>query len=226
MKTIGRQKMMMLVARRVKGEIYFVLFERISSNSFANSDSNEANENKNQKTKTTRRYRKRSPSSGTKACPECNKTFKKKMLLTRHMSVHSEENKFVCDICDYRFATEKLLKTHISYKHNRGETISLAGGPYQCPDCPMVFQQTRALAAHRVMHTERDFKCEVCGVNLKTLSAVTRHMNYKHPGVLPYKCQICQTAFPVETHYNDHMNMHKGQKKHKCDNCEKSEYKI
>ncbi|XP_061398303.1 gastrula zinc finger protein XlCGF57.1-like [Musca vetustissima] len=173
----------------------------------------------------TRRYKKRRSScneANDKVCPHCNKVFQKRNLLTRHMSVHNEDYEFVCDTCQYRFPTAKLLKVHISYKHNRGVTLSLSGGPYPCPDCSMVFQQTRALAAHRVIHAERDFKCQVCGVNLKTLSAVTRHMNHKHPGVLPYKCELCDQAFPVESHYKDHLNMHKGYKKHKCEQCDKS----
>lgn len=154
-------------------------------------------------------------------CPHCKKVFSKRNLLAKHLAVHSLENEFVCNICDYRFHTEKQLKTHKTCKHV-GLEISLAGGPYPCPDCPMIFQQTRALAAHRVMHLERDFKCQVCGINLKTIAAVTRHMNCKHPHVLPYKCHICDRAFPVETHLNDHINEHMGHKKYKCNMCAKS----
>ncbi|XP_075155320.1 uncharacterized protein LOC142228709 [Haematobia irritans] len=175
--------------------------------------------------KPTRKYRKNRStkvSNNNKTCTICDKTFNKRVFLKRHMSVHSEINTFVCEICQYRFATEKLLSLHISHKHNKGEAISFAGGPYKCPDCPMVFEQTRALSAHSVIHAERDFKCKVCQMNLKTLSAVTRHMNLKHPGVLPYKCEICEKAFPVENHYQDHLNMHNGYKKHKCNMCEKS----
>ncbi|XP_073832619.1 uncharacterized protein [Musca autumnalis] len=190
-----------------------------------NEDSaNSANEVTMEQTK-PRKYKKRSSTNDNGSdivCPQCSKIFKKRTLLKRHMSVHNEEHQFVCDICQYRFASEKLLKVHISYKHNRGVTLSLSGGPYPCTGCPMVFEQARALAAHRVIHAERDFKCQVCDVNLKTMSAVTRHMNRKHPGVLPYKCEICDQAFAVESHFKDHLNRHKGLKKFKCEACDKS----
>ncbi|KAM7348583.1 uncharacterized protein ACRADG_007857 [Cochliomyia hominivorax] len=177
----------------------------------------------NEDIKTKRKFSRKIPLKGsvTKICAYCSKVFSKNNLLTRHLSVHDPKNKFVCHICNYRFSNERKLKIHIS-THHTGIDISLAAGPYPCPDCPMVFQQTRALACHRVMHTERDFKCKVCDINLKTMAAVTRHMNYKHPDVLPYKCHLCDKAFPVENHLNDHINEHMGFKKHKCDVCEKS----
>ncbi|XP_037816606.1 gastrula zinc finger protein XlCGF57.1-like [Lucilia sericata] len=173
--------------------------------------------------KPKRKYSRRVPlkRGGTKVCLHCNKVFAKQNLLTKHLSVHDPDNEFVCDVCNYRFSSERKLKTHVTNKHT-GVEISLAGGPYPCPDCPMIFQQTRALAAHSVMHSERDFKCQVCDLSLKTMAAVTRHMNCKHPDVLPYKCNICDKAFPVENHLNDHINEHMGYKKHKCDLCEKS----
>ncbi|KAM7350607.1 uncharacterized protein ACRADG_009160 [Cochliomyia hominivorax] len=185
---------------------------------FINNDTKTTQDNKPK-----RKYHRKVPlkRSSSKICIQCNKVFSKGNLLTKHLSVHDPQNKFVCDICNYRFSNERKLKTHVSTKHT-GVEISLAGGPYPCPDCPMIFEQTRALAAHRVMHSERDFKCKVCGINLKTMAAVTRHMNCKHPDVLPYKCHLCNKAFPVENHLNDHINEHMGFKKHKCDLCEKS----
>lgn len=175
--------------------------------------------------KPKRKYQRKVPlkRNSSNVCPHCNKAFSKKNLLTKHLTVHDANNEFVCEICKYRFARERTLKIHISTKHN-GAAINLDGGPYACPDCPMIFQQTRALAAHRVMHAERDFKCKVCSINLKTMAAVTRHMNSKHPDVLPYKCHLCEKAFPVENHLNDHINEHMGFKKHKCELCEKSKF--
>lgn len=156
-----------------------------------------------------------------KTCPHCKKLFATKNLLTKHLAVHDANHEFVCEVCDYRFSSERNLKTHVSAKHTSA-AIRLDGGPYFCPDCPMIFQQSRALTAHSVMHSDRDFKCKVCSISLKTLAAVTRHMNSKHPDILPHKCHLCEKSFPVETHLNDHINEHMGYKKHKCDFCEKS----
>ncbi|KAM7349653.1 uncharacterized protein ACRADG_008509 [Cochliomyia hominivorax] len=173
--------------------------------------------------KPKRKYHRKVPlkRSSVNTCLHCKKVFSKKTLLTKHLSVHDPDNEFVCDICGYRFSSERKLKTHINGKHNDVE-LSLSDGPYPCPDCPMIFQQKRSLAAHRIVHAERDIKCQVCDMDLKTVAALTRHMNCKHPDVLPYKCNLCEKAFPVENQLNDHINEHMGYKKHKCDLCEKS----
>lgn len=178
-------------------------------------------------TKPKRKYNRKAPLKRTSVntCLHCQKVFSKKTLLTKHLSVHDPDNEFVCDICGYRFSSERKLKTHINGKHNEVE-LSLSGGPYPCPDCPMIFQQKRTLAAHRVVHAERDIKCQVCDMDLKTVAALTRHMNCKHPDVLPFKCNLCEKAFPVENQLNDHINEHMGYKKHKCDLCEKSKFNL
>lgn len=173
--------------------------------------------------KSKRKYERKKPlkRGGSTICLHCNKDFGKKTLLTKHLSVHDSENQYVCDVCDFRFSTERKLKTHIAGKHT-GVELSLSGGPYPCPDCHLIFQQSRALVAHRIVHSEQEFKCQVCSMSLKTMAAVTRHMNCKHPDVLPYQCHLCDKSFPVENHLNDHINEHMGYKKYKCDSCEKS----
>lgn len=169
--------------------------------------------------KPKRKYRKKAI---TKICTQCNKSYTNNLHFTRHMSVHSMENEFVCNICQYRYSSDTELKKHTKRKHVVSKPITIADGPHQCPDCPMIFEHKNSLAKHRVMHTERNFKCKVCGANCKVMAALTRHMNSKHPDVLPYKCPKCDKAFPVESHLNDHINEHLGQKRHKCKMCEKS----
>lgn len=150
-------------------------------------------------------------------CSECNRSFSKNCHLRRHMSVHNMEYEFVCKICQYRYASLKLLKKHRTTKH--------ISGPYKCPDCPLVLEKHSDLVRHSVIHMEKQFKCDVCDKRFKTQATTTRHMHFKHPDVLPYKCQICDKAFRVESHLSDHINVHLGQKKHKCEMCERSKYK-
>ncbi|XP_065365694.1 myoneurin-like [Calliphora vicina] len=159
--------------------------------------------------------------SSTNICLHCNKSFAKKKYLSKHLLVHDPVYEFVCDICSYRFSSERKLRNHIQDDHTDKQTC-LDDGPYACPDCPIIFQQKLELTVHRAMHREKTFKCQECNMSLKTLTDVNTHMSSKHPDVLPFKCHVCEKAFRLENQLKYHINEHMGYKNLKCDLCIKS----
>ena len=75
-------------------------------------------------------------------CPECNKIFKEKHKLKRHMMVHTGERPFQCISCSKYFSLEYNLRTH--------ERIHSGEKPYVCefPNCGKSFSQSGNLKTH------------------------------------------------------------------------------
>lgn len=54
----------------------------------------------------------------------CNKSFKSTAILRRHFLYHDPElsQQFSCQMCDRKFPKEYLLRTHIVYVHENGNS--------------------------------------------------------------------------------------------------------
>lgn len=53
-----------------------------------------------------------------------------------------EENEIFCEICNFKFETEKMLRLHIETKHIPSTVV------YQCPTCSKTFSQPSAVIKH------------------------------------------------------------------------------
>ena len=75
-------------------------------------------------------------------CENCNKGFKEKHKLRRHMMVHTGEKKFICYYCGKPFSLDYNLKTHL--RIHTGEK------PFKCryENCEKSFAQSGNLKTH------------------------------------------------------------------------------
>ncbi|CAF4888739.1 unnamed protein product [Pieris macdunnoughi] len=89
-------------------------------------------------------------------CNACNKTYKKKFELNRHIRHHHLQQKsFLCDKCNAKFFSKRGLVDHMT-RHTGSEVCS-------CDLCGKTFSRLRTLKDHLKIHEDdKRYQCEVC----------------------------------------------------------------
>ncbi|XP_019954265.1 zinc finger protein ZFP2-like [Paralichthys olivaceus] len=164
-------------------------------------------------------------------CSVCNKNFRIKSILTRHMKTHTGEKPYSCSVCGKSFIQRSYLHTHMnSHSGQKPHTCSFCGRgftqvgnmnahmrihtgekPHSCSDCGKSFREKADLIKHTIIHTgEKPYCCTVCNMRFSAQSNLTRHMK-THSGEKPYSCAACGKRFIRRSHLIIHMKTHTGE---------------
>ncbi|CAH0559583.1 unnamed protein product [Brassicogethes aeneus] len=150
-------------------------------------------------------------------CPDCPKSFARRIQLRRHASVHMQQRGFSCGICEKWFPTRSALVRH--------ERIHTGERPFQCEVCQKSFAQKEILFRHLMTHTgQKPYSCPHCprGFTQKEPLKVhlRTHMNNPSDIQLHY-CSLCPKVFCHASGLSRHLVTHTG-KTFKCGDCDKT----
>lgn len=82
---------------------------------------------------------------------DCDKKFKRKSSLRKHMYIHKGKFKYLCEDCKETFIDKCKYQIHIASKHKRIDKI------YECKECEKTFTSADYLRKHQITHKGKKF---------------------------------------------------------------------
>lgn len=128
-------------------------------------------------------------------CPTCGKEFPIIARLKNHMVIHTNTFNFFCDLCPYKSKQKYYLVMHM--RTHTGEK------PYRCQQCPATFVNPSNLNKHKLMHQEKQFKCEMCEKAFRTNAALREHHDAAHMNI-KHNCSYCGRDFCYKSDLRKH----------------------
>ena len=194
-----------------------------------------------------RKKRRRQILSDRFQCNQCEKSYKVKVELKKHIDKIHRGLKYQCEECPDVLSSSQSLRRHIRNVHElvlRSSRCDVCGKCFKeidhlrkhmkihedatksfvCQSCGKLLKNNASLRTHiRIMH-ERNFKktCEECGKRFPNMHNLKIHMEMVHLKGELFMCQICGKEMIGKNRLRNHMMTHpKGQKFVTCDQCGK-----
>ena len=106
-------------------------------------------------------------------CKLCDKSYATKASLCMHKKAVHSQMRFTCEECGKTFKLKHHLAQHL-VKHKGAEC-------HKCHICSKEFKRPHTLRAHVLTHSEKQFRCEVCGKEFLYGWEQRKHMRETHP---------------------------------------------
>ncbi|VVC99041.1 unnamed protein product [Leptidea sinapis] len=138
-----------------------------------------------------------------------------------------------CDVCEVRFVSEEAHLRHIklSARHSDGNETNRIRNDSQSVNATRNILGRKIDRRHMDRQDTQLITCEQCGKELRGLRLYSQHFRRVHPDKnrtkypamkTPSMCELCGKIFQSVALLKDHMWVHTGEKRFKCDRCDKS----
>ncbi|XP_041983747.1 zinc finger protein 678-like isoform X2 [Aricia agestis] len=182
------------------------------------------------------------------ACELCGYTFVSKRGVEMHKAkrhkLQDAQMKLdgpYCEECKLRFANDEAYLRHLTQSsvHSSDNDPNRIRNDWGCKEQLGVVRRTRkrrapGVVTHWVENTDRpkqNIPCEQCGEQMDSYRSYAQHFRMAHPGLNRTKfsrvtgacmCEQCGKMFACKALLLDHMMSHSGEKRFKCETCDKA----
>lgn len=101
-------------------------------------------------------------------CQFCDKQFASRWKFKQHMSVHTQEKRYMCEFCGKHFRLKRSLHNHL-FLHNT------EGKKFKCQQCEKKFATKERYKMHCISHDKASYICDVCGKSMKYFNSLRVH---------------------------------------------------
>lgn len=126
------------------------------------------------------------------SCTYCDYKTSRLENFKRHVSLHTEKPKFMCDKCGLQLQSKNSLQEHDLKRHSGKKNFS-------CEKCGKNFSRSSDLNRHLNTHNDTvSFSCHHCGSTYKSYNGLNKHIILTH-NIDPTKHSRLKKLFVEET---------------------------
>jgi hypothetical protein len=121
------------------------------------------------------------------SCDQCESKFASNGDLLRHIKlVHDQIKDYECNQCDYKCSENGNLQKHIKSVHDKIKD-------YECELCEYKCSENGTLQKHiKSVHDKiKDYECELCEYKCSENGTLLQHIKSVHNQIKDYECELC-----------------------------------
>ncbi|XP_068238034.1 zinc finger protein 23-like [Palaemon carinicauda] len=171
-------------------------------------------------------------------CNSCGRKFSLLANLKKHIVLHHDAKKKVCEVCGMQFSSDNELTEHQQSQHSEDIVSSYIAkckycnreyrreeayiqhmnrAPYNCSTCNKSCGCEFELKKH-IRYEHGHCVCEFCGKSFKN-NSILNHIKVMHKEA-PVQCLHCPKKFVYRSRMLAHIDScHNAEKKYKCNQC-------
>lgn len=168
-------------------------------------------------------------------CKWCDKSYKRKSHLNRHMITHTGDRPYKCDVCALRFKRSEDRLRHLRINHPSFQIKQRALKSFECKYChkcfkthdflynhitekhkkPIIIKQANGVIKNERPHTipeQQQHNDNDNGEQEPEAIGINENGINNRGGARLYQCGLCDKSFKRSIHLTRHRQIHYGQK--------------